>query len=54
VCAGTVKKAEGVVAEHTSMLDTVYNLGLLYADQRKIVEAEQMCVCGRSDDTRRT
>jgi tetratricopeptide (TPR) repeat protein len=28
--------------EHTSTLDTVNNLGLLYADQGKLVEAEQM------------
>ena len=28
--------------EHTSTLDTVNNLGLLYADQSKLVEAEQM------------
>jgi hypothetical protein len=29
--------------EHTSTLDTVHNLGALYADQGKLVEAEQMC-----------
>jgi hypothetical protein len=34
------EKAWGV--EHTSTLDTVNNLGRLYADQRKIVEAEEM------------
>jgi tetratricopeptide (TPR) repeat protein len=28
--------------EHTSTLDTVNNLGRLYADQGKLVEAEQM------------
>ena len=31
-------------AEHTSMLDTVDNLGLLYADQSKMAEAEAMYV----------
>jgi tetratricopeptide (TPR) repeat protein len=34
------EKALGV--EHTSTLDTVHNLGDLYADQGKLVEAEQM------------
>jgi tetratricopeptide (TPR) repeat protein len=29
-------------AEHTSTLDTVNNLGNLYADQGKIAEAEEM------------
>jgi Tfp pilus assembly protein PilF len=29
-------------AEHTSTLDTVNNLGLLYADQGKMAEAEAM------------
>ena len=29
-------------AEHTSTLDTVYNLGILYADQGKLAEAETM------------
>ena len=28
--------------EHTSTLDTVNNLGLLYADQGKLAEAEKM------------
>jgi tetratricopeptide (TPR) repeat protein len=28
--------------EHTSTLDTVNNLAILYADQGKLVEAEQM------------
>jgi hypothetical protein len=28
--------------EHTSTLDTVNNLGLLYADQGKLAEAEAM------------
>jgi hypothetical protein len=28
--------------DHTSTLDTVNNLGLLYADQDKLVKAEQM------------
>jgi hypothetical protein len=42
------------VAEHTSTLDTVHNLGLLYADQRKMVEGgADMCVRGGSEDTRR-
>jgi tetratricopeptide (TPR) repeat protein len=31
-------------AEHTSTLDTVNNLGLLYADQGKMAEAEAMYV----------
>jgi len=30
--------------EHTSTLDTVNNLGNLYADQGKIVDAEEMYV----------
>jgi Tfp pilus assembly protein PilF len=30
------------VAEHTSTLDMVNNLGLLYADQGKMAEAEAM------------
>jgi len=34
------EKAWGL--EHTSTLDTVNNLGNLYADQGKLVEAEQM------------
>ena len=34
------EKAEG--PEHTSTLDTVNNLGILYVDQGKLVEAEQM------------
>jgi tetratricopeptide (TPR) repeat protein len=29
-------------AEHTSTLDTVNNLGILYADQGKLAEAEEM------------
>jgi tetratricopeptide (TPR) repeat protein len=28
--------------DHTSTLNTVYNLGLLYADQGKLAEAEKM------------
>jgi tetratricopeptide (TPR) repeat protein len=28
--------------EHTSTLDTVNNLGILYASQGKLIEAEQM------------
>jgi Tfp pilus assembly protein PilF len=30
--------------DHTSTLDTVNNLGLLYADQGKMAEAEQMYI----------
>ena len=31
-------------AEHTSTLDTVNNLGVLYTDQGKMAEAEAMCL----------
>jgi hypothetical protein len=30
--------------KHTSTLDTVNNLGLLYADQGKMKEAEEICL----------
>ncbi len=35
-------KEEALGPKHTSTLDTVNNLGLLYADQGKLEEAEQM------------
>jgi tetratricopeptide (TPR) repeat protein len=35
-------KEKALGPEHTSTLDTVNNLGILYADQGKLVEAEQM------------
>jgi tetratricopeptide (TPR) repeat protein len=35
-------KEKALGPEHTSTLGTVNNLGLLYADQGKLVEAEQM------------
>ena len=31
-------------AEHTSILDTVNNLGVIYANQGKIAEAEEMYI----------
>jgi hypothetical protein len=34
-------------ADHTSTLDTVNNLGVLYRDQGKLAEAEQMYVRAR-------
>jgi hypothetical protein len=41
VPAGAPRLRKSVGSEHTSTLDTVNNLGLLYADQDKLVEAEQ-------------
>jgi tetratricopeptide (TPR) repeat protein len=35
-------KEKALGAEHTSTLDTVYNLGILYMNQGKLAEAEQM------------
>ena len=37
-------KEKALGAEHTSTLDTVNNLGCLYADQGKMAEAEEMYV----------
>ena len=36
-------KEKALGPDHTSTLDTVNNLGLLYADQGKLGEAERMC-----------
>ena len=35
-------KEEALGPKHTSTLDTVHNLGMLYKDQGKLAEAEAM------------
>ena len=43
VLVGTVRIREGAQGpDHTSTLDTVNNLGVLYVDQDKLDEAEKM------------
>jgi tetratricopeptide (TPR) repeat protein len=42
--AASTNEVEALGAKHTSTLDTVNNLGLLYRAQGKLAEAGQMCL----------